>query len=74
MTSNRNYLIEAIKFMYWQSTGSNLPIFVVPNKELKKYHTTKQLAAKGIYQDVPEEFRKYEQDVYSENIIQFNRK
>lgn len=37
----RPRLIEAIKFLYWRSTGTNIIINAIPAKEKTKYMTTK---------------------------------
>lgn len=66
--------MEALKFMYWRNTGANLPIFVIPSKDRETYHTSKQLTAKGMIVEIPENYRVYEQDVYPEDTISFMQK
>lgn len=56
----RPKLIEAIKFLYWRSTGMNIPVNVIPIKDKATYMTTKQLSVKKIFNEIPEEFRQYD--------------
>lgn len=57
--------------MYWKTTGSNLPIFVIPTEKKKDYHASKQLASRGMYPEIPNNYRVHELDVYPEDSISF---
>ena len=60
--------------MYWRTTGTNLPIFVIPNRERETYYTSKQITAKGVSIEIPENYRLFEQDIYPEDTISFMQK
>lgn len=64
-------MVDAIKFMYWRETGRNIPINSIPISMKTNFMTTKQLSVKKVINEVPEEYRLFEQDIYPEDSISF---
>ena len=45
---------QCLKYMYHQSTGKNLPIYLVPNPKLREYETSKKDMRRG-YDNKPDD-------------------
>lgn len=61
----RKEIFDAIKYVFWKSNGTNLPVYGVPDK-LKEYHTSKKDIQNGIEVNPQENFRLTQEDVYKE--------
>jgi hypothetical protein len=61
----RKEIFDAIKWVYHQHFGVNLPIYGIPLK-LKEYHTTKKDIANGNEIQPPDKYRIKGEDIYAE--------
>ena len=54
-----------MKFVYWKTNGTNIPVYGVPDK-LKEYHTSKKDINGGHEVNPDEKFRLATEDIYQE--------
>ena len=59
----RNDIFESIKYIWWKTHKTNIPVYGVPDS-LKKYHTSKRDISQGQEVDPDEKFRLKEEDIY----------
>jgi hypothetical protein len=58
-------IFDAIKYVYYQTKSSNLPVYGVPDK-LKDYATSKKDISNGVEVNPKEEYRMKKEDKYEE--------
>ena len=64
-SDSRRAIFDAVKFHYWKTNKSNIPVFEVPDS-LKDYHTSKNHQGRGVDVLPPEKYIVSDENIYPE--------